>query len=422
MLGVASGYKPGILPKSSARGTTRSKAPSRGMGYGLGLLAVGIIIGCVMAIKGGGSSVPARTPATVNAAQQPARVDDVARVTEHPQAKSQPEVPAPAVPAQAPEKKSQRIARVRRLRFTLAGDGECRFLLDSRDEPSAHEEAGGEPASLTGVNNGVTKKLESGSYRLTYSFSEGGSIADFTRLGGSSPLLVQGISTDRTSGTLVMTPIKTDKLPGRAARFGFPRLVRPPLTVDVEFDRLDRGTFVVQLPSQLPSGIIVLNVAPDRGRGDLFAEVSLIPITNGKRGEAVNLLTRRFEADAVAESGFHLPGGYDASDDRFLLEFGLHGEEPVTIRRIEVSATIPATFGLSLDTDKGGVKVKSALKGGAGERAGFKAGDTLISMGGEKLTDLKGVMSRLADAPIGQEIKFIIRRAGQEKTLFVKGE
>ena len=101
-------------------------------------------------------------------------------MTEPPQTKSQPEVQAPAAPAQAPEKKSQRIARVRRLRFTLAGDGECRLLLDSRDELPAHEEAGGEAASIAGVTNGVVRKLESGSYKLAYSFSDGGSIADFS--------------------------------------------------------------------------------------------------------------------------------------------------------------------------------------------------------------------------------------------------
>jgi S1-C subfamily serine protease len=219
-----------------------------------------------------------------------------------------------------------------------------------------------------------------------------------------------------------MTPIKTDKLPGKSAKFGFPRLVRPPLAVDVEFDRLDRGTFVIQLQSQIPSGTIGVNVAPDRGRGDLSSEVFLIPVTNGKRGEAVNLLTRRFEADTVAESGFQMPGGYDASAERFMLEFGLIGEEPVTIRRLEVEARIPATFGLSLGPDKGGVTVKSALKGGAGEKAGFKAGDTLVSMDSEKLTDLKSVMSLLSDAPIGRDIKFVIKRASLDRTIVVKGE
>jgi serine protease Do len=68
------------------------------------------------------------------------------------------------------------------------------------------------------------------------------------------------------------------------------------------------------------------------------------------------------------------------------------------------------------------VTVKSALKGGAGEKMGFKAGDILISIDGEKLSDLKGTTSRMADVPIGKDIPFVVRRAGQEKTIVVKGE
>ena len=209
---------------------------------------------------------------------------------------------------------------------------------------------------------------------------------------------------------------------GQEGAVRLPRMVRTPIAVVLDFDKLDGGTFVLQLGSQSPTGTVAVNVAPDRNRGDISTEVTQFPIIDGKRGKATNLLTRRFEAGAVSESGFTLPAGHALADDRFLLEFGLHGEEPVTIRRLEVEAKIPATFGLSLGPDKGGVTVKSALKGGAGEKAGFKAGDILVSMDGEKLADLKGVMSRLADAPIGQEIKFIIRRAGQEKTIVAKGE
>ena len=80
VLGEASGYKPGILPRSSARRATGSKSSSRGVGLGLGLLAVGIIIGCLVAVKGGGSAMPAKVPATaVNLAQQTVRAGDVAR-------------------------------------------------------------------------------------------------------------------------------------------------------------------------------------------------------------------------------------------------------------------------------------------------------------------------------------------------------
>ncbi len=329
--------------------------------------------------------------------------------------------PEQGTPPTETEKKQQAV-RVRQIRFSMAPDGECRLLLDARDEAVAHEAPQGEMASLAGVSNGVVRRTEAGLHRVAYAFGEGGSTADFARLGGTSPLSMEGISVDRTAGTLMMTPIKGEKSPGKKANFGFPRAVKPPLAVDIDFERFDGGTFVLQLNSLVPSGLVVLNLAPDRSRGDVLAEFTLFPIKGGKRGEAINLLTRRFEVDGVAESGFHLPGGYDAAGDRFTLDFGLHGEESVTIRRLEVDGKIPATFGLSLDNDRGGVKVKVALKGGACEKAGVKDGDVLFSINGERVADLKSATSRLADVPIGQDVRLVVKRGGQEKTIVVKGE
>ena len=61
------------------------------------------------------------------------------------------------------------------------------------------------------------------------------------------------------------------------------------------------------------------------------------------------------------------------------------------------------------------MKVKSALKGGAGEKAGINAGDILVSMDGVKLSDLKSTTARMSEAPIGEDVKFVVRRAGQER-------
>lgn len=54
--------------------------------------------------------------------------------------------------------------------------------------------------------------------------------------------------------------------------------------------------------------------------------------------------------------------------------------------------------------------------------AAIKAGDVLVSMDGEKLTNLKRTTARLADAPIGKDVQFVVKRSGQEKTIVVRGE
>jgi len=431
VLGQASGYKPGILPRAKPGGRTRTNSSSKGLGFGVLVLGLIVALACLVMMRGSPSSDPDRGPRSsqAKALQKPTETADVkgettSKATITPAKPDETAAKSASVQATPPlktEKKHQAV-QVRQIRFSMADDGECRLLLDARDDVVAHEAPQGELTTLTGVSNGVVRRTETGTHRILHAFGEGGSTADFARLNGTSPLSMEGISIDRTAGTLMMTPIKAEKSPGKKAQFGYPRLVKMPIALVLDFDKLDGGTFVLQLGSQIPTGTIAINVAPDRNRGDIATEVALFPINDGKRGKATNLLTRRFEAEAVSESGFQLPSGNATADDRFLLEFGLHGEEPVTIRRLEVEAKIPASFGLSLELEKGAVKVKSALKGGAAEKAGFKAGDILVSMGGEKLSDLKSTMARMAEAPIGKDITFVIRRAGQEKTIVVKGE
>ncbi|MHB1787427.1 MAG: PDZ domain-containing protein [Acidimicrobiales bacterium] len=61
------------------------------------------------------------------------------------------------------------------------------------------------------------------------------------------------------------------------------------------------------------------------------------------------------------------------------------------------------------------------MKVSQSERAGLKAGDVLVSVGGQKPTSLKDLMARLATASIGEELEFVILRGGQEKTTAVRG-
>ena len=431
VLGEVSGYKPGIISKPQQRGRDRTQSRSKGMLYGVLLIGLGLLAAILVMMRGSATSGPSRGPSSQQAiiSQQPTvTVDDkgqtASKSTVSPTKPDETAAKSASEQAKPPfntDKKHQAV-QVRQIRFSMADDGECRLLLDARDEVVAHETPQGEATTLTGVSNGVVRRTEAGTYRILHAFGEDGSTADFARLNGTSPLSLEGISMDRTAGTLTMTPIKAEKSPGKKAKFSYPRLVKTPIVVVLDFDKLDGGTFVLQLASQIPTGTIAINVAPDRNRGDISTEVALFPITDGKRGKATNLLTRRFEAGAVSESGFNLPAGHSMGDDRFMLEFGLHGEEPVTIRRLEVEAKIPASFGISFDPAKGVVKVNSTLKGGAADKAGIKAGDILVLMEGEKVVDLRSTTARLADAPIGQDITFIIRRAGLEKTIVVRGE
>jgi hypothetical protein len=282
----------------------------------------------------------------------------------------------------------------------------------------------GEPATLAGISSAVVRRTEAGSHRIVYSFGDVRSTADFGRLNGTVPQPLDGVSIDRTAGSLVMTPVSFDKSQGKKAKFTYPRLVRPPIGVVVDFEKLANYTFIIQLESQTPTGILGINVSPKHQpfHEDAKVEVFWIPVTGGKRGKSVNLLERQFEPEKVSEYGFHLPVDPGPIRDRFSLAFGLRGQEHVSVKRLEVEARIMPSFGMSWDVDKGKLRMKTVLKGGPSERAGLQSGDVLVSMDGEPPSDLRDLMVRLGRKPIGNDVKFVILRAGKEKAIVVKGE
>ena len=62
VLGVASGYKPGYLPKSQARNRSSTKSPTRGLGYGVVLIGVGTCGRILVMTRQSPSPAPDRGP------------------------------------------------------------------------------------------------------------------------------------------------------------------------------------------------------------------------------------------------------------------------------------------------------------------------------------------------------------------------
>ena len=89
------------------------------------------------------------------------------------------------------------------------------------------------------------------------------------------------------------------------------------------------------------------------------------------------MLEGRLEPEKLAEYGFHVPADPSLLGQRCELNVHLQGHEPASISRLDVRARVAPSFGLNLATDKAGVKVVAAFKGGASDKAGLKAGDIL---------------------------------------------
>ncbi len=442
VLGEVSGYKPGSLTKPLSRGRSRSKAPSRGVGYGLGLLGVGVVVGCLLTMRGGGTPAPGREPQPhrVPAAIPLARADDggsdnrlangdygkatgpkiLAVKAEPPKAAIEPAPQQATTPSPPPAGETPKGIRIR---FSMSGEGDCRLVVDAREENHTEEKIEGEPVKLMGVPNAAVRRTEAGLHRIAYSFGGVGSTADFGHLNGVIPSRPAGLSIDRTAGLLIMTPTQVETQKGKKAVLGFPRLLKAPIEVSIVFDDPKPGTFILQLNHQTSPAVFGLRLHPDpQDKNSIHAGFFWIPVVNGKRAKEMNLLDRTFASGNLTESGFHLPISQNLSNDRYSLDLAYYGEGPISIRRLDIQAKIPPSFGISLDNDKAGVKLVSAFQGGASDTAGLKAEDVLVSIDGEKFTDAKSMTTRLANTTIGKEAKFVLRRAGQEKTIVVKGE
>lgn len=310
--------------------------------------------------------------------------------------------------------------QVRQIRFTATEDGDCQLVVDTRSEGLVHDEPTGEPASVAGVTSAVVRKTEKDTYRIAYSFREVGSTVDFARLNGTMPQPLDSVSIDRTAGTLVMTPVASDPSQNKKAKFSFPRQVKTPISITLDFEKLTQGTFVLQLQSE--SGTFGLNVTPDGAHNDVKIEAFWIPYVVGQSSKPEGLLGRTLDPEKVSECGFHVPTHSTILRERFLLTFGIHGQELVVINRLEVEAKLMPSFGMAWGPDKGKLRITSVVKGSPSDRAKLQNGDGLVSINDQKPSDLKDLLARLAVLPIGEDVKFVIRRGSREMTIAMKGE
>lgn len=78
--------------------------------------------------------------------------------------------------------------------------------------------------------------------------------------------------------------------------------------------------------------------------------------------------------------------------------------------------------GMALSLENGGqdVAIESVLEKSPAEKAGLKAGDVLVSIGDEKVSDLQGTVEAIRRKAPGSELQIRVRRDGNEKQIAVR--
>lgn len=74
------------------------------------------------------------------------------------------------------------------------------------------------------------------------------------------------------------------------------------------------------------------------------------------------------------------------------------------------------------DDETRGVPVAAVTKDGPGDKAGLKAGDWIVEVGGKPVKNMTGYMTAIRTAKPGEELEIIVTREGKKVTLKVKPE
>ncbi len=334
----------------------------------------------------------------------------------------------PSADPQAPPPQDQKVAEekeaisVRRISLSLTEVGDSLLSVDTRSEVPPVEPPQGKPAMITGLPNAKVTLEEDGTHRAVYSFGEVGTTGDFSALNGS-PMPIEGLSIDKTAGTLLLTPILVGKGPVKKSSFSFPRYLKAPVSATIDFEKFDRYTLFLSL--KFPEGVLQVRVSPKHPGWQQDGSrlgATFTPIVGKKGGKESVMLDGRLEPEKLAEYAFHVPADPSLLGQRCELNVHLQGHEPASIIRLEVRAKVPPSFGSGWEADKSALKVKTVIKGGPSERAGLRAGDVLVSLDGEEPTDVADLIGRLGRLTVGTEVKFVVKRLGREKTIGIRGD
>jgi tetratricopeptide (TPR) repeat protein len=110
---------------------------------------------------------------------------------------------------------------------------------------------------------------------------------------------------------------------------------------------------------------------------------------------------------------------YGKSIDEFEKEW-LEFLKPLNYQRRRRVDTNRPFIGVQLEEGDEGLEIIEAIKGGSAEKAGLQAGDIILKMGDKEIKGIDDLRAVVAKHKIGDEVKFVVKRAGEEKEITVK--
>ncbi len=305
------------------------------------------------------------------------------------------------------------------VRLSVDENGSGVLTVDSRpaEEAKEREPSSSEPADLRIFGKATVSKLKDGRLDVTYDFSKVTEIADVIPSFVAPPArtaLEKQLSIDGDEGVLVLLPDETKRI-----QLPFPRMIRPPFEMQVEL--IGHSDGLLQLTAAPGNHLIGVSLnGENTPEKDVEASTVVVFERPGPKGQFKNLLKITHGSSEQREYKFRVNG--EAIQLNTMLSIGYMGELPLAIRRIRVTASIPASFGMGVEQRGSRVMVTQVLDGGAAEDAGLKKGDILLAVDTKAVADSTAALNLLAACEIGSPVKLSVLRFGKKQEIEVTPE
>ncbi len=326
-------------------------------------------------------------------------------------------IPAPVVNGAGARPGKVTDKQVCRVTLHVASDGTSSGRIESAPD---------EPASDDGI--GVPKKVAEGLWQVVHTFPNEASCKPYRRL-----LERNMMNYSTLHKALVLPP--AEMINGWAT-LSFPCLLRLPVTVVADVEAVGKNAQVA----------VALHGRPTPTSIQKSIEAKVVTEDGFRTNEFTGLFnTRNFRQspmpsteEVFVERGVSLGKGaaYQGKRDP-TMDFGPTSQwsatcssvigpekrwQGVRVKRFEVKARLAPVLGVQMEEDSDGVFVVQVVPDALASKAGLKAGDRVVSVGGKQVSGLARTMQLLQVTEFGDTWDLEIVRDGSKKTFSIKAE
>ncbi|QGQ22004.1 PDZ domain-containing protein [Gimesia benthica] len=309
------------------------------------------------------------------------------------------------------------LPNITSLQLSVGEDGNCTLKVDSRDTEEAHkrdEKVKGEEIKLEAFGDAKVNKLDDGRLNVIYDFA---TIKDATQLFPSflndqaKKQLGQSISIDEDEGVLVLTPANNKRV-----NLPLPRMLRPPFTVRIDLLGHSEGMF--QLTAS-PGGNLIATSLHGSKTPEKSASVGDIRvISRSANSKQLNSLLKVNHQKAELRD-YHFKVDPEAVKNNAMLGIGYFGDLPIAVKKIEITAKIPPSFGIALKQVGTRIIAQQVVDGSAAQKAGIRKNDVIVAIGDKKAKSAKDALNSFSECELGKEVVLKVQRYGKDRAIKV---